>query len=107
MKKKPKKNPNNEINGEEIETLLQMDYEQAQQAFGDAARLRPDHSLHWYYLGLCQYRRGQTEDAAESLVASSKRIPRILEYELLTVFYLYGCFQQLGHEAQLVLATKS
>jgi len=27
-KKKPKKNPTNEINGEEIETLLQMDYEQ-------------------------------------------------------------------------------
>lgn len=76
--------------------LAQGKFAPAKEAYATAVTRNSDHAIHWYYLGLCQYYLGEYEDAAASLAASSKRSPRILEYELLCHYYLWQCLSQLG-----------
>lgn len=76
--------------------LAQAQFTPARQVYIQAVEQNPDHALHWYHLGLCDYRLGETEAAAESLAAAIKRAPHILEYELLAHYYLWRCLAQLG-----------
>ncbi|NJN53318.1 MAG: tetratricopeptide repeat protein [Anaerolineae bacterium] len=80
--------------------LAQAQFAAAKQAYSQAVGLNPDYALHWYHLGLCQYRLGEWADGVESLLGASKRAPHILEYELWAHYYLWRCLQELGQEAQ-------
>lgn len=80
--------------------LVQAQFDNAAQAYIQAVELKPDNALYWYHLGLCQYRLNVYETAVDSLLAATKRPPRILQYELLEHFYLWRCLQELGREQQ-------
>jgi tetratricopeptide (TPR) repeat protein len=78
--------------------LAQAQFADAKEAYNHAAAQNPDYALHWYHLGLCQYRLGEYTAATESLTAATKRAPHILEYELLTHYYLWQCLKESGHD---------
>ncbi len=80
--------------------LAQAQFEAAKQAYIQAVTQNPDHALHWYHLGLCQYRLGDWAEAVDSLVGATKRAPHILEYELWQHYYLWRCLKELGREGQ-------
>ncbi len=80
--------------------LVQTAFTAAEQAYIQAVELNPDNALYWYHLGLCQYRLKAYETAVDSLLAATKRTPRILEYELLEYFYLWRCLKECGREDQ-------
>lgn len=80
--------------------LAQTQFEAAKGAYIQAVTQNPDHALHWYHLGLCQYRLAEWAAAVESLAAATKRAPHILEYELWQHYYLWRCLQALGREEQ-------
>ncbi|MCL4267352.1 MAG: tetratricopeptide repeat protein [Anaerolineae bacterium] len=80
--------------------LAQAQFDAAKTAYIQAVTQNPDHALHWYHLGLCQYRLGEWAEAVDSLVAATKRAPHILEYELWMHYYLWRCLQSLGREEQ-------
>lgn len=80
--------------------LAQADFAAAKQAYIHTVELQPDNALYWYHLGLCQYRLKEFETAVDSLLAATKRSPRILEYELLTHYYLWCCLKELGRDEQ-------
>lgn len=80
--------------------LAQAQFEAAKGAYIQAVSQNPDHALHWYHLGLCQYRLAEWAEAVDSLVGATKRAPHILEYELWQHFYLWRCLQALGREEQ-------
>jgi len=80
--------------------LAQIQFEAAKEIYTQIVGQNPDHALHWYHLGLCQYRLGEWADAVDSLVGATTRSPRILEYELWTHYYLWRCLQALNQEGQ-------
>lgn len=80
--------------------LAQAQFEAAKGAYIQAVSQNPDHALHWYHLGLCQYRLAEWAEAVDSLVGATKRAPHILEYELWQHYYLWRCLQALGREEQ-------
>lgn len=80
--------------------LAQAQFGAAKEIYTQTVRQNPDHALHWYHLGLCQYRLGEWADAADSLVGATKRAPHILEYELWQHYYLWRCLNELGREPQ-------
>ncbi len=80
--------------------LAQSQFEAARQVYIQAVTQNPDHALHWYHLGLCQYRLGEWAEAIDSLAGATKRAPHILEYELWMHYYLWRCLKELGRETQ-------
>lgn len=76
--------------------LAQGKFAEAKDAYATAVTRNSDHALHWYYLGISQYYAGEYAAAADAFSASSKRSPRILEYELLCHYYLWQSLNKLG-----------
>jgi len=86
--------------------LAQARFADAEEAYSSALDLAPGYALYLYHLGLCEYRRQDFEESAQSFAAASRGTLPLIEYDLQNAYYLTCSLEELGDEETAAAARK-
>lgn len=78
--------------------LAQERFADAEVAYSSALDLAPGFALYLYHLGLCEFRRQDYGEAAQSFAAASQGTLPLIEYDLQNAYYLVRSLEEIGDE---------
>ena len=84
--------------------LAQERFADAEEAYSSALDLAPGYALYLYHLGLCEFRRQDYAESAQSFAAASQGTLPLIEYDLQNAYYLTCSLEEIGDEANAELA---
>ena len=84
--------------------LAQERFAEAEEAYNNALDLAPGYALYLYHLGLCEFRRQEYDESAQSLAAASRGTLPIIEYDLQNAYYLTRSLEEIGDSENADLA---
>ncbi len=76
--------------------LAQERFIEAEEAYSSALDLAPGYALYLYHLGLCEFRRQDYAEAAQSFAAASQGTLPLIEYDLQNAYYLLRSLEETG-----------